>query len=79
MNFSTSLKLYNINKIGQIIENYSFLYFGFGFNKKATIAIGYIFDFHGQSKKMSLFPAFNIGLKLKNRVNNDIDQYLNYN
>ncbi len=76
LNFSTSLKFYNIHKSGQVLENYSFLYFGFGMKKSATIAIGYIFDFWGQTKNYSILPAFNIAYKFQRRNKSDMDKYL---
>ncbi len=78
LNFSTAFKWIKIHDDTQILENYSFFYFGFGFNKRSTIAIGYIADISAKNKQYSIMPAFNLKIKWKKRMGSDIDKYLRY-
>ncbi len=76
LNFSTAFKWIKIHGGTQVLENYSFFYFGFGFNKRSTIAAGYFADYSGTTKQYSIMPAFNLTLKLKRHKSSDIDKYL---
>ncbi len=78
LNLSTTVKWIKVHKDDMFLENTTFFYFGFGFNKRSTIAAGYIADISGRTKQYSIMPAFNVSYKLKKRNGSDIDKYLKY-
>ncbi len=78
LNFSTTFKWLKVHSDAMFLENTTFFYFGFGFNKRSTIAVGYIADISARTKQYSIMPAFNLSFKLRKHKGSDIDKYLRY-
>ena len=78
LNISTSLKWLKVHTDDMFLESTTFFYFGFGFNKRSTIAAGYIADISARTKQYSIMPAFNLSFKLRKHKGSDIDKYLKY-
>jgi hypothetical protein len=73
LNISSDFLLYTTSPY-KTFQNYSFFYFGFGFHKKLTIAIGYVFTYY--PKTFDLYPLFNIKIKPNGSKKSDVSKYL---
>ena len=78
LNLSISAKWLKIHNNIQFLENYTLLYFGFGYKKRSTIAVGYIANIMANTFQYSILPVFNLGYFFNKQKGSDIDKYLKY-